>query len=449
MKGQKFKDNRRILWNVLRYPETGKPDERMEQLEQKSYHWAYYVLFYAILLTAILDNPMGSADGSTDFYQMVLTGMYLITMLVENGRFLYRCYHGIQNYDGKMGVFQFLFNGLISGFLWLMISISFLGLTDRLNRIIFWSGVLGYFLLCHLAYYRYALFAETDVDDEESGKEEMSLVRKQGKIRVLFLVLVTIYFSAVIAGDCAALVYRSQFPYAPASVKLPKEEQELLLELKKGIERYHALPYVKYECRYETDAEEPSPVYSNGMMAHSYYWVSPEQVYTQILNPEDDTLYQEFYREGMDDWYARYLETWIPEREFWEETPEYQMTEPELRQMQPYTGIQEIEPKNVASITKEQIPEEEEFAGETLYTVTYLESEHNIRERSNFPDNQIPSSIIEHYVLNEFGTLIHYELIESGRIKDSSKRYHEKEMITVLSVKQTEICQEIEERIAQ
>lgn len=437
MKDHRWKGNRRILWNVLCHPEKGKPDERMEQLEQKSYRFCYLALYYSILTFPVLGNLFVCLIGAEDRYRMAMTGVYLLVILIENGRFLYRCYHGIQeNSDGVRGMFTFWMNGLLSGFLWVLIAITFRGFGGWLNRIICWFGIIFYFLLCHLAYYRYALFAE--VDGEEVP------VKKLQRTKVLFIVLSVIYFAGIIACDTVALWYRAQFPYAPASVKLPKEEQEYLLELQEGIDRYHSLSYVKYECSYETDVEDAEDIYSNSMIGHSYFWVSPDRLYTQILNTSDGTVCREFYREGMEGWYARYEGRWIPEQAFWEEIGENSGVKPELRQVQPYTGIMEIDPKTVASVTKEKIPEGEDLAGETMYTVTYRESEKNIRERSNFPDNQISESIIEHYVLNVFGTLIQYELEENGRMKDSSKTYQERECITVQSADEKEVCQELE-----
>ena len=55
--------------------------------------------------------------------------------------------------------------------------------------------------------------------------------------------------------------------------------------------------------------------------------------------------------------------------------------------------------------------------------------------------------ITEYYVLNAFDTLVHYQLEETGRVKNSSRKYWEQESITVVTVDADAILREMEEEI--
>ena len=50
-------------------------------------------------------------------------------------------------------------------------------------------------------------------------------------------------------------------------------------------------------------------------------------------------------------------------------------------------------------------------------------------------------------MLNAFDTLVHYQLEETGRVKNSSRKYWEQESITVVTVDADAILREMEEEI--
>lgn len=203
MESRRWKDNSRILWNVLRHPERMEPDERMVQLEERSYRICYWILYYVILVWAVFPKRSGLFSENGELYHMILIGISLIAMLVENGRFLYRCYHGIQgNKSGGSGMLNFWMNGLLAGFFWVLLAITVWGLGGWVNRLIYWLGVFSYFLLCHLAYYHYALEAEDD---------DPALLKKTKSVKRLFIILAVIYYVGMIGCDLVALCYRSQF----------------------------------------------------------------------------------------------------------------------------------------------------------------------------------------------------------------------------------------------
>lgn len=439
--------NRRILWNVLRHPEKIERDERVEQMELKSYRWSYTSLYYIILFTAIWGRSIPELlnlgmDGGVDSGGFVVTFIYMAVMLLENGRYLYRCYQGFpeRTYSDGIGgsMLTFLLNTLVSGFMWMIPAAAFLGFETLWDTAAFWGGAAFYFLLCHVAYYRYAVLM---------GEEKIPK-KKRKSLKALTLSLTVLYFVGVISADLGALCYRASFPYAPATVRLSSQEMEELVELQKGIDQYHNLEYAEYECRYETDAENPAPEYENGMTAHSRYFVTPQKVYTRFFYPEDEEgeekVYREFYGEYETDkgmlWHESRDGVWVSEKDLAQ--GEY------FGNTQPYTGIQLIDAKEIASVKKTDITEGK-HEGCERYTLVYREDKQNVRERSNEPDNQISDSIEEDYVINEYGCLVYYELRETGRLKNSSQRYEEKESIEVLEVKKKEVIQKLENYLAE
>ncbi len=89
----------RILWKALCSPEQITADERMEQLEFKGYYWGYHALLFLVYVSALLIGQCHvwmESDAMRSFFSLIL--LFGTLILVENGRFLYSCYHGIQEF---------------------------------------------------------------------------------------------------------------------------------------------------------------------------------------------------------------------------------------------------------------------------------------------------------------------------------------------------------------
>ena len=161
-----------ILWNALKEPESIIKDERMEQIQWKSYYWCYRTLiriliFLMIFWPMILDllkKYLGESLIGEMFFQLLTFG---IISVMETGRFLYSCYYGNQEfYEKGKGKWNFWSCSLSMGaFPWLMFFI-FCGAKHPLPWVMAVLGILLAVFLSHLAYLHFALLI-----DEETGEK--------------------------------------------------------------------------------------------------------------------------------------------------------------------------------------------------------------------------------------------------------------------------------------
>ena len=106
--------------------------------------------------------------------------------------------------------------------------------------------------------------------------------------------------------------------------------------------------------------------------------------------------------------------------------------------MEPYTGLPDINPKAVTSVTKEAQKEN------TCYTITYNEDYHTAGATLKDQEELKHFTATDRYTLNEYGTLIEYEHTETGIMKTTEEPHTLKRCFTILSANREEIKSEIE-----
>lgn len=183
-----------ILWNVLRRPEEIKRDERMEQLEWKSYFWCYKallaVLFFSVFVKNIADVFIAYKGSSGESFLFLWLWICGGAMVIETGRFLYNCYHGTQEFsDWNSGKLIFLSYGIATGFWGCLIFLIAFGIENKWPWLIFLFGTVFYWLLCHLAYLHFALLIQEDTVKRAHQCEKW--------IPVVCGVLLTLYYGAI------------------------------------------------------------------------------------------------------------------------------------------------------------------------------------------------------------------------------------------------------------
>ncbi len=389
-----------ILWNALKEPESIIKDERMEQIQWKSYYWCYRTLiriliFLMIFWPMILDllkKYLGESLIGEMFFQLLTFG---IISVMETGRFLYSCYYGNQEfYEKGKGKWNFWSCSLSMGaFPWLMFFI-FCGAKHPLPWVMAVLGILLAVFLSHLAYLHYALLI-----DEETGEKGR---RSEAWIPAVCAVILAVYYGAIFVTGLL-----SQIP-----TSLTKEEQQMIQEVQRGIDNYHCLENYKMDYTFQTDIE--SEVID---LPHANYLVSQGECYTQVLDPEnEDTVYREYYRKDPDtlEWYMADQGKWISEEEWLQAyTEEWttDMLDHTFHNTQPICGLLDVTPKTVEVITKEYQD------GKTCYTIIYNNKYKQVAGSLENSDEIKEAKATESYTINEYGVLTEYERIETGTIK--------------------------------
>lgn len=427
-----------ILWNVLQKPEDIKRDERMEQIEWKSYFWCYKVLLVILFLSMIFRNIVDVfiAYENSFVNSSLFVGLWICAgaMVIEGGRFLYNCYHGTQEFsDWYSGKTIFLSYGIFTGFWGWLLFVTAFGIKNGWAWLIWVLGTIFYWLLCHLAYLHFALSIQEDTE-----KKAIQYGKWFPTVCGLLLVL---YYGITCAVTSTAFVREDNFSQ---NSSLTEEEIRWLQEIDRGREHFYELESCKMECVYFIDTQEQAPVYQDGSIAHAYYWRIPDYSYTQILNfPTDDSVYREFYGDISGQWYGVNEREWIPVEDYWEA---YMNTNPEddtVWAMEPYTGILKIDSSEVESVRKEY---KDELC---IYTVQYGDSYKTYGERLKIQDGKGFARAVEQYTLNEFGVLVAYGIEETGVLKETGEAYTEKKEITVWSVNREENEKEVLRQLQQ
>ena len=202
---------------------------------------------------------------------------------------------------------------------------------------------------------------------------------------------------------------------------LTEEEKGYADVIEWGREGYEKLESVKMECFYrDADAEE-NAVFQNGGIAHSFYWITPDMLYTMVLEPDTEEMYREFFRDSEMEWHIAEGKRWISEQD-------YQENRGSLSEStQPYTGILSLQLEAIESITKERRD------GQTVYTVEYGADYETVPERIGVVDESGIIGAMEEYTLNEYGVMTGYVLEEYELTGEGEKRCAERKAFTVLS----------------
>lgn len=420
-----------ILWNVLCSPEQVAADERMEQIKKNGYCWSYRLLILVIGILAFLlrlFSVLTMADGS---HGMVpAESLWLVALLgisiTELARFLYSCFYGTQEFfDRTGGMWCFVCYGVLAGIWALAGAYGFWGLQDYRAWIAFALGALAFWLLCHLAYFHYAMSTE-----EEKGKRA-----KMFGITIVLICVLALAGYGIFAGTGITRVFlRNNLVYMK---NLTEEEKEYADAIEKGREGYEELESVKMECFYrDADAEEGA-AFQNGGIAHSFYWITPDMLYTMVLEPGTDEVYQEFFRDSEMEWHIAEGKSWISERD-------YQANgEMPYENTQPYTGILPLQLEAIESITKERRD------GQTVYTVEYGPDYETALERIGAVEVSGIVGAMEEYTLNEYGVMTGYVLEEYELTGEGEKRCAEWRAFTVLSVDAEQNEAEVRELVGQ
>lgn len=427
-----------ILWNVLQKPEEIRQDERMEQIEWKSYFWCYKALLVVLFLSTIIRSIVAVflAYENSSREPFLFVGLWICAgaMVIESGRFLYNCYHGTQEFsDWYSGKTIFLSYGIFSGFWgWLLFAMAF-GMKNGCTWLIWPLGTVFYWLLCHLAYLHFAWSIQ-----EETEKWAFWYGKWFPTVCGLLLVL---YYGMIGTVSSANIVSHDS---VSQNSSLTEEEICWIQEIDKGREHYYDLESCKMECMYFIDTQESAPVYQDGSIAHAYYWTTPDYRYTQILNvPEDDSVYREFYEDATGEWYGVLDGEWIPIEDYWEVQMQADPEDASVWAMEPCTGILEIDFSEVESVKKEYQD------GVRIYTVQYGDSYKTYGERLNIKDGKGAARAVEQYTLNEYGVLVAYEIEETGVLKETGQPYTERKAFTLWNVKREENEKEILRQIQQ
>lgn len=417
-----------ILWNALKEPESIIKDERMEQIERKSYYWCYRTLIRMLVLIlvfwpGILD--LSKAYLGENAVQKVLFQFLIFTVIsvIETGRFLYSCYYGNQEFyeNGKgKGKGNFFACSLFMGvYAWLIFWISY-GAGHPLSWGMGALGILLFAALCHLSYLHYAWI--TDEATEEKGRKSEKWIPA-----VCIIILALYYISIFMIG------FQKQAP-----TSLTKEEQQMIQEVQRGIDNYHYLENYKIDYAFETDIE--SEVID---LPHAKYLVSQGECYTQVLDPEnEDTVYREYYRKDPDtlEWYMADQGKWISEEEWLQAYTEEWTTDTidqTFHNTQPICGLLDINPKTVEVITKEYQD------GKTCYTIIYNNKYKQVAGSLKNSDEIKEAKATESYTINEYGVLTEYERIETGTIKATGEPCTMHRSFTIQSANREAIQSEI------
>lgn len=424
-----------ILWNALQNPEEITADERTEQIEWKNYYWSYKVLQQMLFLLAIfwpsiallsksyIDNGRGIETLPNLFVLQII-------VLIESGRFLYSCYFGNQEfYDRSRGRTMYLVIGLeIAVFTWIVFWRG-LGFWHPLLWVMLALSPFFYWGLCHLAYLHHALLTD-DATEEAGRKSEAWIPAVCGALLALYFLMLNVFLFTT-KVDNTALSH------------LTEEELKMINTVERGIDNYYALDDYKLEYTFQTNWLPETPIYNENQnydLAHAYGLYSGEESYTQILIPgSEEAIYREYHRESTDplSWKIAYEGHWISESEWaklWTEHPE----ESEFWINEPYTGLPNIDPKTVTSVTKEEQNEN------TRYTITY-KGDYNYAG-ATLKDNEEITGLTaqDRYTLNEYNTLIQYEHTETGFTKTEEKPRTLKRTFTILSVNKEAIQSELQ-----
>ena len=191
------------------------------------------------------------------------------------------------------------------------------------------------------------------------------------------------------------------------------------------------------ECFYrDADAEE-NAVFQNGGIAHSFYWITPDMLYTMVLEPDTEEMCREFFRDSEMEWHIAEEKRWISERD-------YQENRGSLSEnTQPYTGILSLQLEAIESITKERRD------GQTVYTVEYGADYETAPERIGVVDESGIIGAMEEYTLNEYGVMTGYVLEEYELTGEGEKRCAERKAFTVLSADVEQNEAEVRELVGQ
>ena len=413
-----------ILWNVLCSSERGAGNERIEQIEKNGYCWSYRIFILVICILGFLlwiFPAFAVADGSDgmvpadSLWFMALLGI----SITEMARFLYSCFHGEQeSFERTGGLWCFASQGILAGIWALAGAYGFWSLQDYRTWIAFALGAIVFWLLCHLAYLHYAM-------STEEGKEKRA---KTFGIAVVVICVLALAGYGVFA--ITGITHEN-------TGNLTEEEKGYADAIEWGREGYEKLESVKMECFYrDADAEE-NAVFQNGGIAHSFYWITPDMLYTMVLEPGTDEVYQEFFRDSEMEWHIAEGKSWISERD-------YQANgEMPYENTQPYTGILPLQLEAIESITKERRD------GQTVYTVEYGPDYETALERIDAVEVSGIVGAMEEYTLNEYGVMTGYVLEEYELTGEGEKRCAEWRAFTVLSVDAEQNEAEVRELVGQ
>ncbi len=430
----------RILWKALCNPEQITSDERMEQLEFKGYYWGYYALLFLVYVVTMLIGQVGvwmESGAMRSFFSLIL--LLGVLILVENGRFLYNCYHGIQELtDPRLkrrgrGKVSFFGAGISAG-IWGVLNLGFLfGWKHPIPWISFAAGCFFYWLLCHLAYYHYAL----EMEDEKPLKGISDKIPLICGLGFAFYVI-----ALLVLGMWGAGYYTRNEAFWGAKGDTASEEiQELWGEIEKGQQRFGELDSRKTEYAYFTDLKDGPDVYdfpSGLVAARSLHWYTPGGIsYERLLGSENPEILWEFYWDG-DEAYVAVEDTWMPEREY---LVKEEITEEAQWQGPPATMGQD--PLLIEDITRE-------FRGQnTFYTVRYRKDCGISFFGTETEDGRKPEQVTEHYTLNEFGVLTAYDCEIRGLQGDGQTPYVERSSRQLLSAGQKEVEEEVRQLLDQ
>ena len=384
-----------ILWNALCAPEWTAGDERMKEIERKGYYWSYRILsgiLYAFVAVLYFWNIYLTDSPAVAVPLQLLTGLVLgIIAVIELGRFLYSCYHGTQECAGsKSGRRMFISNGILAG-LWMLFGAwGYWGIRDIRAFIAAVLAALFYWFLCHLAYLPYAWSLEEET--------EKTAVRYGKVIAGICAVLLTVF--ALFAGYGILRTFSGNAIVFNGS--LTEEEREAVAAIKEGRDRYGELESVKLECFYREIGEDENEPYQNSGIAHCYYWVTPDYLYTSVLDPVTGDVCREGWRDAELEWHVMVDGSWTQETD-------HSMGST----LQPYAGMLSLQTEAIEQIT------EETRGGQTVYTVEYGRDYETFQEGVEGKENPADAGAMEEYILNEYGvvtgyTLEEYELSEEG-----------------------------------
>lgn len=398
-------DRRFLLWKALKDPEDVEMDERAKKIERDGYYYGYRILIGVLLVGGAMLNLIGIW---TDLpaYPFVIT-VYALGALMENGRFLYSCYHGTQEFSGRKasGMSGFFWGGACTGFYAFLAAVLFAGKAGVVSAAAFVVGTAFYWMLCHMVY---ALYIKRHAEDASQ-----EVCKKSKRTAILCGILLAAFYLAT--GTAA--IYGGLNREEVRAAHLTDQERRYLKEIQASRKRYEELPSYQLEYSFHTNipadalAEEAPEVPEE--IEHCYYWVTPEYLFTQVLDggaKEDaaqeyavrEYVVQEYYRDNKEaeedgqGWYVAAEGRWMPEQEY----RKLHLEGGEPLSMQPANGLWEIEPEAIASIEKT-------WEGEcAVYTVTY-----NNRYKSGHK-SQLTAK--ERYTVNGYGVMIGYQLEEEG-----------------------------------
>lgn len=423
-----------ILWNVLQNPENITADERMEQIEWKNYYWSYKALLqifflFIVLWPGIMTLFQSYLGESFSFDVLLRLAILQIIVIIESGRFLYSCYFGNQEfYDRSKGRTSYLVIGLqIAAISWIMLWIE-RGFRHPLPWIMMGVGLLIYWGLCHLAYLHHAMLMD-ETTEEAGHKSERWIPGVCGVTLAAYFLVVNVLMCTAITGG------RSMS-------HLTEEEQCMINTVQLGISNYYALSSYRMDYTFKTDTQPEAPVYDENNsydLSHVYCLANDGELYNQILNPGNDkSIYREYHREAENhfSWEMAYEGRWISDIE-WAELWTENQEEPEFWINEPYTGLPDIDPKSVTSVTKEYQNQN------TCYTITYNQDYDTVGTTLKDNEDLKNFTATDCYTLNEYNTLIQYERTETGITKATEEPRTLQRTITILGVDREQIQSEI------